>query len=117
MYHSMAITLDEYFVTHKRFIKGILFPFWLSHNSKEGWEALKSYIVFLKSGDEFYDDIKDQEAGRLEKCFERRMHGIQKFKDTEGIFLLKMSEVSAIVLNDASPPHKVGFQILRARGR
>lgn len=70
---------------------------------------MKSYIVFLKSGDEIYGDIEDQEAGRLEKCFKRRIRGIQKFQDAEGVFLLKMSEVSAIALNDASSSHKVGF--------
>lgn len=70
---------------------------------------MKDYIVFLNSGESIYGSMEDQEAERLKQAYRKRTSWIEEFADSEGIFLLDMRQVAALVFNKNFPDKIVGF--------
>lgn len=70
---------------------------------------MKDYVVFLSSGESVCGTMEDSKAAGLKKAFVDKMPGIQEFTDTEGVFLLEVQNIVALVLNHDLDKKEIGF--------
>lgn len=71
---------------------------------------MKSYIVFLKSGESLYGVMDDAEAEKLKQAYINKTPGVMEFTDTEGVILLESQNIVSLALNEPCKEITVGFK-------
>lgn len=67
------------------------------------------YIIMFHSGSDIYGTINTQEAEMLKQAYVNKAPGVLEFNGIEGVFLLEMSNVIAILFNPVNKISKIGF--------